>query len=237
MSRSCAIVQPNYIPWKGYFDLINCVDHFVLYDTVQYTKGDWRNRNQLKTSEGPKWLTLPVSKKAHRLDIAKVGVLNEPWKKKHPESWKTHYANSEHADEMLPEICQWYENCSHSSLLSICRYFIELIAQFLSIETPIHLASEFRMRNERNQRLIDICQSLGCTKYVSGPAAKNYLEVQAFEGAGIEVEWFDYSGYLEYPQPHPPFVHQISVLDLLLCTGLKAGNYLQRSASQESQKV
>ena len=58
--KKIAILQSNYIPWKGYFDLINMVDEFIIYDDVQYTKNDWRNRNKIKTSQGIQWLSIPV---------------------------------------------------------------------------------------------------------------------------------------------------------------------------------
>lgn len=231
MARSCAISQPNYIPWKGYFDLIRSVDEFVFYDTAQYTKGDWRNRNRLKTPQGTCWLTLPVSKEAHRLRIAEVMVLNNHWKRKHVDSWQAHYARAASASEMLPLVRRWYDECTTDRLVSVCTHFVGRISEFLGIQTRTHLSSEWELPHDRNAKLVSICKSLDCNRYVSGPAARAYLDEQVFGDAGIEVEWFDYSGYPEYDQPHPPFRHDVSVLDLLLCTGSEAIRYLDRTGS------
>jgi len=85
--KKIAISQSNYIPWKGYFDLINIVDEFVIYDDAQYTKNDWRNRNKVQTQNGPTWLTIPVDTKGKlNQSISQAQVLNQLWRAKH---WKT----------------------------------------------------------------------------------------------------------------------------------------------------
>src|SRR5215204_4466106 len=94
-TKKVAIVQSNYIPWKGYFDLINLVDEFILFDDMQYTRRDWRNRNIIKTSAGPKWLTIPVAVKGNYFQSIQDTTISDPrWARKHWESIVHSYAKA-----------------------------------------------------------------------------------------------------------------------------------------------
>ncbi|MDZ7680671.1 MAG: WbqC family protein [Fodinibius sp.] len=197
MSKKVAISQSNYIPWKGYFDMINLVDEFVLYDEVQYTTRDWRNRNRIKTPQGIKWLTIPVS--SNHLDaIDEVKIADPEWNAKH---WKTMchvYKKAPFFDYYANDFEQLYQHADQQFLSDINHYFLSSINKLLGIETPISESTDYSSWGNRSERLISICRQAGADIYVSGPAAKVYLDVEMFEQAGISVEWMNYDGYPAY---------------------------------------
>jgi hypothetical protein len=229
-----AIVQSNYIPWKGYFDLIAGVDAFVLLDEVQYTRRDWRNRNRIKAPDGLRWLSIPVEvsgRYTQRIDETQIA--DPGWARSHLSAIEQAYAAAPYLDELRPLLRAAYAAAeSETRLSAVNRRFLDLIAAQLHIETPILWSTDIERPetvdgDARNDRLISICTALGATEYVSGPAARGYLDDEAFAAAGVRVRWARYEDYREYPQPHPPFEHGVSALDLLLCTGPDAARYLR----------
>jgi hypothetical protein len=225
-----AVLQSNYVPWRGYFDLMRSVDSFVVYDTVQYTKRDWRNRNQVKSSNGLVWLTIPVAQRgAYSQRILDAKITPEPWAKKHLRTLLDAYAGAPYIDRYRTELVDLYESAAaRESLHDVNMLFLEAVRRWLELKTELFQADDFVHEGGPNDRLLALCSGLGATTYVSGPAAQSYLDVEAFRRAGIEVEWFDYEGYPEYPQLHGEFVHRVSVLDLVLNTGPDAKRYLGR---------
>lgn len=223
-----AIVQSNYIPWKGYFDLIASVDVFVLYDDAQYTRRDWRNRNRIKTAQGVQWLTVPVqvTGKYHQA-IRDVAVSEPDWAATHWRTLAHHYTRAPGFVEMGPELESLYRRVTSSRLSEINHHFLTGMCSLLDIETPIRWSSEFDLAGDRSERLLNVCRALGAATYVSGPAARGYLDEQLFLEAGIAVEWVDYSGYQEYRQLYPPFDHHVSIVDLLLNEGSEARRFLK----------
>lgn len=228
MYSKVLITQSNYIPWKGYFDGIAAVDAMVIYDDMQYTKRDWRNRNLIKTSGGLKWLSIPVmvSGKFHQ-KINETIVADNGWKKSHLESIKQNYISADCFSEIWDWLEDLYLSCESNNLSYINQHFISGINSFLGIQTTIIRSEEFELADDRNQRLINICRDLGATKYFSGPAAKSYMDVNLFESNGIHVEYFDYSGYREYPQLYPPFEHGVTIVDLLMNCGVRSKEYMK----------
>ncbi len=228
-SDKVAILQSNYIPWKGYFDLISSVDHFVLYDDVQYTRRDWRNRNKIKTAHGVQWLTLPVQVKGQYLHkISDIQVADTQWCREHWLSLKHSYSRAPQFDLMKDFVAGLYDRAGGMQKLSDVNYlFISEICKLLGINTQLHWSSEFTLLDGKSERLLSVCQQLGATEYVSGPAAKDYLDVAMFEQAGVSVSWSDYSGYSEYSQLYPPFDHFVSIIDLLFNTGMGATEHMK----------
>lgn len=226
MSR-VAILQSNYIPWKGYFDLIGSVDHFVLYDTAQYTKRDWRNRNIVKTKDGLKWLTIPVIAQNRDIRIRDVKVADQVWRKKHWSSLQHHYGKSAFFDDFSEALSDLYLNDGSEYLSDINLRFISFINECLGISTKIHRSEDFSLSDGRSEKLLGMCQDLEATVYLSGPAAKGYLDTELFRRSGIDVEWADYGGYPEYHQLHPPFEHGVTILDLLFNEGPHAQRYMK----------
>jgi hypothetical protein len=228
MGKRIAISQSNYIPWKGYFDTINAMDEFVLYDDVQFTRRDWRNRNKIKTAAGVQWLTIPVLVKGKYLQKIKETLISDPtWAKTHWRSLEHAYARARHFDTCAPHFKALYDNPGSDRLSEINRAFIETACRLLGITTTLRWSSDYRLEDDRNDRLISICQQAGATDYYSGPAARSYLDESAFAACGIKVHWIDYSGYPEYPQLFPPFDPYVSVLDLLFNVGPDAPCYMK----------
>ena len=233
MGKTVAISQSNYIPWKGYFDLINGADEFVLLDDVQYTRRDWRNRNKIKSPAGLKWLTIPVQVKG-RYDqrIDETVVADHDWPRSHWDSICQTYRDAPHFGDYADCLEQLYSRAAGADRLSdVNRHFIEAVCELLGIDTRLSWSSEYETRDDPTERLLDICTALGASEYVSGPAAKDYLDEEAFAAHGVAVGWMDYSGYRNYGQPYPPFEHHVSVIDLLLCTGPAAREHMKSFAA------
>lgn len=229
MPKRVAIVQSNYIPWKGYFDLIAAVDEFILLDDVQYTRRDWRNRNKIKTAQGVRWLTIPVEVKGkYHQRIRDVSVSDRDWARTHWRTLEHAYARAPHFKLYAPQVEAWYDEAGSRPLLTdINELFLRGLCGALGISTPIRRSSEFTLSEEPSERLLGLCTNVGATRYLSGPAARDYLNTGLFDAAGVAVEWMDYAGYAEYPQMHPPFEHGVSVLDLLFNTGRDAARFLK----------
>ena len=223
-----AVVQSNYIPWKGYFDLINSVDEFILYDVVQYTRRDWRNRNLIKTREGLHWLTIPVQVKGRYSQTIEETRINDPgWGRRHLEAIRHSYRRAPFFDQYEPLVTELYRDCSSDLLSEVNERFLTTICRLLGITTVISRASSYSRVSGRDEQLLSLCRESGAGRYLSGPSARNYLDEARFEQAGILVEWMDYSGYPEYPQLFPPFEHGVSALDLVLNTGPAAPGYMK----------
>lgn len=228
MSRKVAIVQSNYIPWKGYFDLINLVDIFILFDHVQYTRRDWRNRNKIKTPNGPQWLSIPVEIKGkYHQKIMDVKISDPSWKRKHWRSIVQNYSRAGHFRDFQDFFAELYLNNQENYLSQINYQFIRAICSILKIDTEIAWSSNYSFQPGKNETLIDLCKQVGATEYFSGPAAKAYLDENLFRKEGITVQFIDYSGYPEYRQLFPPFDHQISIIDLIFNEGPAAPKYLK----------
>ncbi|MCS6820379.1 MAG: WbqC family protein [Microscillaceae bacterium] len=226
--KKVLITQSNYIPWKGYFDAIQLVDEVILYDDMQYTKRDWRNRNLIKTPQGVQWLTIPVEVKGKFFQAIKdVKISDHNWNTKHWKTLQTVYAKAPCFKEHKDFFENLYHNCHETYLSQINWYFLTHINHFLGIKTPMRFSSDFVLIEGKTERLVNLCQQLQATDYYSGSAAKSYLDEALFEQAGIRLHYLDYSGYPEYPQLYPPFTHQVSILDLIFNTGKQATKYMK----------
>jgi hypothetical protein len=226
--KKVAIVQSNYIPWKGYFDMIAAVDEFVLYDDMQYTRRDWRNRNQIKTPQGVQWLTVPVRVKGRYDQKINETEIDDPtWAQAH---WKSLIQNYRRAP-FFDEVSQWLEPLylerSYTHLSDLNKQLITAVCAYMGIETCVSSSSDYQLVDGKSERLADLCAKAGGTVYISGPAAKDYIDEKVFSDAGIELVWFDYSGYPEYPQLWGAFTHGVTVLDLLFNCGKTAPRYLR----------
>ncbi len=226
--KKIAILQSNYIPWKGYFDMINSVDAFILYDNVQYTKNDWRNRNIIKTRNGPQWITIPVKHFSISQKINETVVSNKFWYKKHINSFIANYSKAKFFKQYFDILKDSYNNIQTDNLSLINEEIIKLINSIIGIKTPIFRISDDILKFDKNERLIEICKMYNADIYLSGPAAKNYLDIDLFNKENIKVEWMDYSGYPEYVQLFPPFIHEVSILDLIFNTGVDSIKFMKK---------
>lgn len=222
-----AILQSNYIPWKGYFDLMNRADVFIIYDEVQYTKNDWRNRNKIKTANGLVWLTIPVRQEKLSQRIIDTKVVNNEWRKKHWNAISLSYSRAPYFKEYRVMFEEVYLNSTETYLSKINYQFFIAINNILGINTKLVWSNELNLVEGKTERLVDLCKKVGADEYVSGPAAKDYLQTNLFDKEKIKVSWMDYSGYAEYRQLYPPFEHGVSVLDLIFNEGPAAGRFLK----------
>jgi hypothetical protein len=221
-----SILQSNYIPWKGYFDIIAKSDIFVIYDEVQYTKNDWRNRNQIISKQGVQWITIPVKQDSLDQRIDKTQVFLENWNKKHKNTLVANYSKAPYFKEISELLFTLYEKPS-KYLSDINLSFILSICNYLDIKTEIINSKNLYLTGDRNERLIDACTKLNASNYLSGPGAKDYLNLSLFESNGINVEWMDYSNYRPYNQGTKEFVHSVSIIDLLFKEGKASRGFLK----------
>ena len=224
--KKVAILQSSYIPWKGYFDIIHDVDLFIFYDDVQYTKNDWRNRNKIKVAGGTSWLTIPVSACSDEL-ICNVRLSDRRWAGKHWKSFVQYYSRAPYFEYYRSFFEQAFLGERWDNLSKLNQYLIQHIARdFLGIKTEFRDSREYNASGVKLERLLDLLRKSGAERYVSGPAAKDYIDEEDFFQAGVELIFKDYSGYPEYSQFHHPFDHYVTVLDLLFHVGPDAPYYI-----------
>jgi hypothetical protein len=231
--KKIAIVQSNYIPWKGYFDLINAVDEFILYDDMQFTRRDWRNRNQIKTPRGLEWLTIPVAVKGRYLQkICETRISDPGWGAAHWSTLQHNYAKAPHFSRYREQLEAAYLGNADLELSKVNHRFISIVCGILGIRTRISWSMDYRPLAEADatRRLADLCRRAGGTHYLSGPAARDYIDPKVFEAAGVSLAYFDYSGYPEYPQRFGGFEHAVTVLDLIFNAGPEAPRYMKTFA-------
>lgn len=226
--KRVAIVQSNYIPWKGYFDMIAAVDEFILYDDMQYTRRDWRNRNKIKTPNGLQWLTVPVLVKGkYHQKIRETKIDGTAWAAAHWRNLSQNYRRAPHFAEIAGWLEPLYLEEVYTDISQLNRRFIEAICRYLGIDTLISNSWDYVLREGKTERLADLCAQAGGSEYISGPAARDYIEEQVFADYGIKLTWFDYSGYPEYPQLWGDFEHGVTTLDLLFNCGKRAKEYMR----------
>lgn len=226
--KKIAILQSNYIPWKGYFDLINMVDEFILYDDMQYTKRDWRNRNKIQTQKGLKWLSIPVEVKGKYLQkINETKISEKNWGKKHWQQIKQHYAKAPYFEEYKDIFEELYINSTEEYLSQINYKFIVAICKILDISTKIRWSSEFDLRDGQTEKLLGICKDCKADVYLSGASAQNYFDEELAKKNNISVQWMDYSGYIQYTQMYDYFEHGVSILDLIFNIGVDSKKFMK----------
>jgi hypothetical protein len=226
--KKVAIVQSNYIPWRGYFGLIDSVDEFILYDEMQYTRRDWRNRNKVKTSQGSCWLTIPVDVKGKfHQKISEARVADQGWRTQH---WQTIVQNYKKSD-FFSEVSSWLEPlyCTEETIMlsEINRQFITAICRYLSITTVISQSANYKLADGKTERLAELCSQAGAGIYLSGPAAKGYVNETVFQQHNIQLQWADYSSLKPYKQLWGDFEPHVSIIDLLFNCGPDARHYMK----------
>ena len=222
-----AVDQPNYIPWKGYFDLIHDVDLFVFYSDVQYTTRDWRNRNVIRTPNGDKWLSVPCGKDTHRR-IYEVNITDHDWQKVHFETIKFAYGRAPHYKWVEPLLTEVYLDRTWENLVEMDRYLTERIARdFLGIKTEFADSRDYSTSGVKHERMLNLLKDIGADAYLSGPAARNYIIQEDYDDAAIKLRWKDYAGYPQYQQNgYTDFVHEVSIIDLLCNAGEESPYYI-----------
>jgi hypothetical protein len=228
------ILQPSYIPWRGYFDQIRRADLFVFYDDVQYDKRGWRNRNLIKTPHGKKWLTIPVHSRGAQTDSIPINHIkiawDNSWNREHLKSLQHAYSKAPHFEHYLPFLNAIYQRQDEFLADFTIESTIAIARELGNLHTRFMRSSELvGITGQKTDRLVEILQAVGATHYISGPSAKDYIENKKFESAGITLEYMEYN-YPEYPQLYPPFDPYVSILDLLFMTGSEACNHISEGS-------
>lgn len=213
------ILQPGYLPWLGFFDQMAQCDLFIYYDDVQFDKHGWRNRNRIKTAQGPLWLTVPV--RHHNLDapaMQEVEIVSQvSWRKKHLGSIKQHYGKAKYF-QTLYEPLQKILNQDWRKLIDLDMALVEMFRNYLEIHTPIVRSSELEVAGNKSTRLLALCKKVGADCYLTGDAARSYLEPELFQKEGVAVEWHGYQHPI-YSQQYTGFTPYLSIVDLIFNLG------------------
>lgn len=235
MGRRIVVTQSNYLPWRGWFDMLRQADGLVLLDSVQFTRRDWRNRNRIKTAQGAIWLTVPVEVSGRFAQAVDETRIQAPgWAEAHLRSIALAYARAPHFAEAFPWLEATLRGVAAEPMLTrVNEALIQALCGRLDLSLPIQRDAELLPRDalpafDPSERLAALTEAAGGQRYLSGPAARAYLDPAPFERRGIAVEWMDYGGYPDYPQLWGTFEPAVSVIDLILNTGPAAARYLGR---------
>jgi hypothetical protein len=227
LKRRIAVIQSSYLPWRGYFDIIHDVDEFIFYDDVQFTKQDWRTRNRIYSSQGVSWISLPCGSNLER-KINEVKLPGDiPWGKQQWDKIRNAYRKAPYFGKYKDFFANVFLEYKWEYLSQLNQYFITTISRdFLKIPTKFSNSTDYQSFGKKNEKLLSLIKNAGCEVYISGPAAKNYINEDDYKASGISIEWKDYSGYPEYPQNNTPFEPNVSIIDLLFHIGPDAPFYI-----------
>ena len=211
------IHQPQFLPWLGYLDKIDQADLFIVLATVQFKKNEWQNRNRIRTATGWQWVTVPVLQRfGQRVDDVLINS-TAAWRAQHLRALDMHYARAPYRDRYLPELRDLYER-SWVKLFDLNLAVILWLLNAYGITTPVRCASEWTVRDEPTDRLVDLCCAVGASRYLAGPGAEGYMDKPRFEASGVRLEIQAFQ-HPTYRQMYEPFEPNLSAIDLLLMQG------------------
>ena len=217
-----AIAQPTYLPWLGYFDLLDQVDQFVVLDTVQFEKQSWQQRNRIKTPTGLLWLTIPVVFRGRLSQrIVDVEIREAEFWSGHLRALELNYRRAPFFDKYYPELSELMRSASSElRLAELTIALLHWLVEVLGIKTPIVRSSELPVEGKRTHLLAEICGLLGAKSYVSPLGSAAYLlnDLTILNSRGVEVVFQNYEHPM-YRQLFPPFQAHASVIDLLFNEG------------------
>jgi hypothetical protein len=225
----CVILQPSYIPWRGFFHQVQKADVFVFYDDVQYDDRGWRNRNRIKTAQGTQWLTIPVLSRGNQVEKIPINEIaiswDRPWAQKHWTSLRHAYGRAPFFKRYAPLVESFYTR-RDERLADLTIDFCVALAGELGIrDTRFLRSSSLHVGGERMDRLIGLMRAIGADHYISGPSARAYIDEERLRRERISLEYMSYD-YPEYDQLHPPYDGAVSLLDLLFMKGGEAPDYI-----------
>ena len=225
----CVILQPSYIPWRGYFHQIQAADVFVFYDDVAFDTRGWRNRNRVRGPNGSFWLTVPVKSKGLRSKGLKIDQVeidwSQNWNSKHLKSLQRSYGRAPYFDDYRELLERMYDRRDPLLVDLLIDFTKALTLELGIVDTKFVRSSSLAVQGSRSGRLLEIARRVGADHYITGPSARSYLDEDLFRDAGVEIEYFVYD-YPSYPQPFDGFDSHVSILDLLFMTGAEAPRYI-----------
>lgn len=224
------ILQSNYITWKGVFDLIHDADIFVFYDEVKYTKEDWRNRNKIYTKNGLQWLTVPVDRDSVNKKISEVNIDNNSWQEKHFKAIYLGYKNAPYFSQLEPLIVDIYRTNNWKNLSEMNQYVTRKISRMLDIKTAFANSRDYILYEGRWDKVFGLLEQIGADEIITGERSKNWLGdkgQEIFLSKGFKLTYKKYDNYPAYKQLSKPFIHQVSILDMIANIELgKIKNYI-----------
>jgi len=228
------VLQPTYLPWMGYFGMIDVADTFVFYDDVQFSVQSWQQRNKIKTSQGWMWLTVPIMRHfGSRIKDTRINN-STSWSKKHWESISQNYSKAPFLEKYAAVFKEVYEN-EQEYLVHLNITLIKRITEILGLKTKFIVASDLNVDGVKTERLLNMLKKVGASDYISGPGAKVYVEVNSLKENNIKLYWYEYQ-HPVYPQKGGDFMPYLSVIDLLFNVGDEALSYI-RKGSQNALKL
>lgn len=229
---TCAIMQPTYLPWSGYFNLIASVDTFVFLDDVQFEKQSWQSRNRILLSGNEHMLSVPVKKMSLQTPISDIELPEiTTWRGKHWKSLEAAYQKTPGGKVLLDVLNPVYNESRHTHLFELNKDIIIRLARLLQLDTRFIQASDLKCGGERTAHVIRICEALGCDRYLSPQGARDYLESDGFESqTSIDLVFQSFSPG-EYVQlGNKAFASHLSVVDVLANMGVEfAANYVKET--------
>jgi hypothetical protein len=227
MTRA-VILQPMYLPWIGYFGMMDTADVFVFYDDVQFVRRSWQRRNKIKIPDGDfTWLTVSVHKDFGQ-EIREVELCDDGWRAEHWQALLHSYSNAPYFEHYRDEL-EGILKMEWEYLVDVNMELIRFLYRVFDLsETKFHYSSAIDVEGTKTNRLIEILLTIEADEYVTGPAAQDYLEKAQFEAAGIELFWHEFE-HPEYEQIHGEFVSHLSAIDLLFHQGSSAGETIKEA--------
>jgi hypothetical protein len=214
-----AIHQPEHMPWLGFFEKLLRADVFVVLDDVQFSKGDFQNRNRVKGQGGAQWLTVPVAQRLGQ-KINKVEIAGDAWRAKHWKTLRSCYARAAHFEEFAGRFEEFYAR-TWAKLSELIVEAIRMLARAFGVEKEFVFSSTLGAVGQKSELVLNICKAVGATRYYSGRAGGAYLDAEAFGRAGVEivVQEFEHPVYEQLFMKEQGFVPNLSALDLLFNRG------------------
>lgn len=223
------VLQSNYVPWKGYFDLIHDADLFIFYDEVKYTKNDWRNRNKIYSKNGLQWLSIPIDAGFVNQKISEVTFRNDSWQELHYKTLSFSYRSASQYHQLAELIEDYLGKKKWTHLKELNQYLIKMISERIGIKTAFKDSAEFDLEGDKMQRLLNLLLQSKATEYISGPSAMGYMEphLDMFQKNNIKVTFKKYPDYKTYKQLSLPFEQNVSILDMIAhLRWNEIGNYI-----------
>ncbi|MEJ0055049.1 MAG: WbqC family protein [Bacteroidota bacterium] len=211
------VLQSNYVPWKGYFDLIHKADLFIFYDEVQYTKNDWRNRNRIYTKNGLQWLTIPVEAHNVHKKISEVKFSSTQWQELHFKSLSLGYKAAPFFSQLNELATEYLINQKWEGLKDLNQFLIKKISGKIGINTEFRDSKDYILEGDKVNRLLNLLIQVNASEYISGPSGADYLlpYLDLFRSKGINVVFAEYPEYKPYRQLSQPFQQGVSILDII----------------------
>ncbi len=231
------IYQPSYLPWTGYFGMIDLVDIFVFFDDVQFVKDSWHRRNRLKFDDSEKWISVPVIKNfGQKINQTKINNSID-WKNDHSNKIYSYYNKAEFYDKYESIIHSYYEK-DWEYLVDLNIWIIKDLSKILDVKMPRFVrSSEIEgITSQKTDRILDILEKLEVDETIVGPTARKYTEKEKFIDKNIELFWYDFD-HPVYPQLGNEFTPYLSVIDLLFNTGDDAINYIRKGTSNALKPI